>query len=443
MATDAIAEQQAHLREFSTVTLRRLPLYRYLAGRSADDAEVAARLLLAPPEQRWTTLLFAAVHDRVLDALDRAGGDPARAAAAEPLCAWYPSATPDGVRRPLGVAGDDPWPHFRRLALEDPAVAADLATRATQTNEVGRCATTVPALAVLAAEVAQPIGLVEVGASAGLNLRLDAYGYRYSPDRPSRSYGRHGPANEPGGAPDHPPRSDDDRGGPGAIAGPAAVGGPVERGDLALPAGPAGVGPSGELAVGGGAGLVLASRWRGPHPPPWPGVPRLPEVVFRVGIDRQPVDVTDDAAARWLVACQWPEQAERLDRCRRAVVLARADPPPLVAADLVAEVEAQVARVPAGAHPVVLSTWCLAYLDAGDQRRALAALDRAGAVRDLTLLYQEKPGDVAGLDPPPRPDGVVDHRPTALCRQDWRAGRRRPARRLADQHPHGTWAEWL
>ena len=39
----------------------------------------------------------------------------------------------------------------------------------------------------------------------------------------------------------------------------------------------------------------------------------MPRVVERVGLDRAPVDVNDDDAARWLVACVWPDQLDRLD----------------------------------------------------------------------------------------------------------------------------------
>jgi hypothetical protein len=47
--------------------------------------------------------------------------------------------------------------------------------RSTQTNEPGRCAVLLPALAALP----QPLALLEVGASAGLCLLPDLYGYDY------------------------------------------------------------------------------------------------------------------------------------------------------------------------------------------------------------------------------------------------------------------------
>ncbi|TFD62757.1 DUF2332 domain-containing protein [Cryobacterium suzukii] len=54
-------------------------------------------------------------------------------------------------------------------------VAATCLTHATQTNEPGRCAVLLPALAALAG----PLAIIEVGASAGLCLHPDRYSYRY------------------------------------------------------------------------------------------------------------------------------------------------------------------------------------------------------------------------------------------------------------------------
>ncbi|MDF0515151.1 DUF2332 domain-containing protein [Agromyces sp. H3Y2-19a] len=74
--------------------------------------------------------------------------------------------------------GSEPAPYddFRRwLAAHWPEVRETAETHATQTNEAGRCALHVPALA----EIPGPLALLEVGASAGLCLYPDRYSYRY------------------------------------------------------------------------------------------------------------------------------------------------------------------------------------------------------------------------------------------------------------------------
>lgn len=63
-----------------------------------------------------------------------------------------------------------------RPVLADPALLPWLDS-APQTNEVGRAALLMSGLLVIAERFPQPVELLELGASAGLNLLLDDYGY--------------------------------------------------------------------------------------------------------------------------------------------------------------------------------------------------------------------------------------------------------------------------
>ncbi|MDB5693614.1 MAG: hypothetical protein JWO81_2677 [Alphaproteobacteria bacterium] len=63
-----------------------------------------------------------------------------------------------------------------RPVLADPALLPWLGG-APQTNEVGRAALLMSGLLVIADRFPQPLELLELGASAGLNLHLDNYGY--------------------------------------------------------------------------------------------------------------------------------------------------------------------------------------------------------------------------------------------------------------------------
>ena len=93
-----------------------------------------------------------------------------------------------------------PMPHWPAL-LDDfvvaqaDALAALLATRHTQTNEIGRCAVLWPVLCALAQRSGQRrLALLDFGCSAGLNLGVDRYRYDYGDFR-ARGAGRAGRAD--------------------------------------------------------------------------------------------------------------------------------------------------------------------------------------------------------------------------------------------------------
>lgn len=86
------------------------------------------------------------------------------------LAAYYPSVTPDA--RPLDSAGLDA---FVDLLSAQREVIRTWLPRAPQTNEVGRGAALVGGLLHAVTEADLPIRLVEIGTSAGLNLRADHF----------------------------------------------------------------------------------------------------------------------------------------------------------------------------------------------------------------------------------------------------------------------------
>ena len=140
----AVSEQiAARYRRFAEVEAHgRSPLYEALALGVAADAFALQFLAPLPEEKRQPNLLFAA------------------------------------LRHVCGTPHD--WPTFRALLREHAAAVRDaMLAHRTQTNEAGRCATLLPVLARLP----QPLALLEVGASAGLCLLPDHYGYDYGERR--------------------------------------------------------------------------------------------------------------------------------------------------------------------------------------------------------------------------------------------------------------------
>jgi hypothetical protein len=140
-------------------------LYATLLEKAADDllgggpvADVLAGQLDHRRRDAVSLRLLAGVHALVL-----AGRAPA-------LARYYPSAG--------GTAGpDDPglWDAFRAVLAEQADAVRDWLGHPPQTNEVGRAAALAGGLCHVAAEAPLPIRLVEIGASAGLNLRADRF----------------------------------------------------------------------------------------------------------------------------------------------------------------------------------------------------------------------------------------------------------------------------
>jgi hypothetical protein len=97
------------------------------------------------------------------------------------------------------------------------------------------------------------------------------------------------------------------------------------------------------------------------------------EVVWRAGIDLNPLDVTHDEHVAWLETLIWPEHDDRLARMRAAIEIARADPVSIVAGDLLEQIEAVTDEAPEQATLVVFHTAVLNYVDA-DAGEAFADL---------------------------------------------------------------------
>jgi len=96
---------------------------------------------------------------------------------------------------------------------------------------------------------------------------------------------------------------------------------------------------------------------------------RLPDVVWRGGIDLNPLDVRQPDDVAWLDALVWPEHDDRRQRLRAAADIAAADPPHIVAGDLNERLVALAAEVPRDATLVVFHTVVLMYLDADERQR--------------------------------------------------------------------------
>jgi hypothetical protein len=228
------------------------PLYGGLLDHAADDllgggptAGVLDGYLACPWRSALALRMLGGVHALVLTGQ------------APELAAFYPSA---GGSADPGPGSARAWAAARQVLAGQRDAVRDWLDRPPQTNEVGRAAALLGGLRHLAAEASLPVRLVEIGASAGLNLRADRFHI------------------------------------------------PGEAGRYGDPSSP----------------VVLAGAWRGQPPPasPSPFTAAPVEVIERTGGDRTPIDPATDQGRLTLAAYVWPDQADRMQRLRGALAVA-------------------------------------------------------------------------------------------------------------------------
>src|SRR5207302_11317346 len=112
----------------------------------------------------------------------------------------------------------------------------------------------------------------------------------------------------------------------------------------------------------------------------------------RIGIELDPVDVTGADDARWLRACLWPDQPEPAARLEAEMALAATARPLLLPGDAFEVLPGAFARVPAGALPVVTTTWALSRFPLESRLRFLHRLDEAATGRAVAWVSAEGVG---------------------------------------------------
>jgi hypothetical protein len=146
-------------------TLGRSPLYQAFAAGMADDADMVELLHRVDKEQPLLILFFTLVNFLLLRDRDH------------PLAQCYPALS----ARPRPA--QDAYPSFRDFCLSHREELWQwLPQVRLQTNEVTRCACLLPAFHLVHRRGGgKPLALIEIGASAGLNLNWFRYGYTYQP----------------------------------------------------------------------------------------------------------------------------------------------------------------------------------------------------------------------------------------------------------------------
>ncbi|MFS4581018.1 DUF2332 domain-containing protein [Phaeobacter sp. C3_T13_0] len=115
---------------------------------------------------------------------------------------------------------------------------------------------------------------------------------------------------------------------------------------------------------------TIACRVSQNTPLPW----KYPDVVWRMGLDLNPLDVHNNADVTWLEHLVWPEHSMRLDRLRTAIAVAQSCPPRIVAGDLMRDLQGLIAEAPPYATVVVFHTAVLTYIADQTQRDTFARM---------------------------------------------------------------------
>ena len=279
------------------------PLYAVLLGGVADDLDAGgvSTAIVAGHEadRRGTVLplrLMGAVHRLVLT------GD------LPDLAPYYPSV--GGAEPP-----DRAWPALAAAFETHRDPIREHLNRPVQTNETGRAAPMLGGLLMIAQRTGLPVRLLELGASAGLNLLVDRFRYDVTVN---------------GG----PPRT---------------------LGDPASP-------------------VRFDQPWEG-LPPVDLTAPL--EIAERAGCDPRPIDAADPDGRLTLASYVWPDHTERLARLRGALELAAAQRPVVHESGGDRWLAQRLAAPQPGVVSVVWHSVVWQYIDRGERQGILAVLARA------------------------------------------------------------------
>ena len=277
------------------------PLYVRLSRGVGGDAELREFANSVRKGQPPANVLLAAVHYLLLRGVEH------------PLKRFYPNLN-GGIR----MESEDPFPHFQNFVAQCRSELAPLvATRVTNTNEVGRSALLHAAFRAVAKESGEPLNLIEIGPSAGLNLIWDRYGVRYV--RGAEEF-----RTEPHDAL-----------------------------------------------------LIIDCELHDANVPP---LGSAPKVASRVGLELNPVDLSKAEQRDWLKALVWPDQIARFARLEKALEIYARKKPEIHVGDALELLPDAIVAIPED-QPVCIYHSMVIYQFSEEMRQALDNLLIAASLR--------------------------------------------------------------
>ncbi|MBD2841880.1 DUF2332 domain-containing protein [Erythrobacter rubeus] len=155
---------------------------------------------------------------------------------------------------------------------------------------------------------------------------------------------------------------------------------------------------------------------------------KMPNIVWRAGLDLNPLDVCNAEEMAWLETLVWPGQEERLARLRKSSAIAQQQLPRVVQGNLSDDLETLLNDVPIGLTTVVFHSAVLNYLGTQKKRDDFERLVTATADHWISNESPKVLPQLAAKAPAQSKDGFLlslDGRPVAWT------------------DPHGAWLDWI
>jgi hypothetical protein len=149
-------------------------------------------------------------------------------------------------------------------------------------------------------------------------------------------------------------------------------------------------------------------------------------VAERLGVDLNPLNLSDPDEVLWLQALIWPDHAGRQERLAAGIRIAKQDPISLVEGDASEKLPSLIAEASPGTTLCVFGTFTLYQFPRDALVATLKAMQAASASRPIHFISME---------------GAAD--PGSEVQWTTYLDRNRMTARLARCCPHGRWLEWL
>jgi hypothetical protein len=155
----------------------------------------------------------------------------------------------------------------------------------------------------------------------------------------------------------------------------------------------------------------------------------IPSIGYRIGLDIEPIDLTDDEEARWMLSSTWPDHRDLSLMQRSAIEVLRKNPPRLVQGDAL-EVQSLLDDVPEDLTLCVYQSFMLNHVPEKGRRRFMDILADESKRRPVYFVSMNGSGIGGGS------------RRARVDLFSWVNGRHE-THQLVESHSHGRTMRWL